>query len=67
MLPTTAGGYLITVGKQGIVWGGLILLKHFPEGARHFFFPLVSSFMADMRLLKVVLSSSTIVSLPFPN
>ena len=31
------------------------------------FFPVVSSFMADMRLLKVVLSSSAIVSFPFPN
>ena len=31
------------------------------------FCPLVSSFMADMRLSKAVLSSSAIISLPFPN
>ena len=31
------------------------------------FCPVVSSFMDDTRLLKVVLSSSAIVSLPFPD
>ena len=38
VLPTTIGGYPITIGKQGIVWGGPIFHCHLLEGSHHFFF-----------------------------
>ena len=39
VIPTTTGGYPITIGKQGTVWGGPIFLCHLPEGTHHLFFP----------------------------